>query len=50
MSYGHADANLLAVQALQKETARLLRALAASDPARAHLLSEEPDETTGDIQ
>jgi hypothetical protein len=46
MSYSHANANLMAVLALQQEAAQLLRALAETDPERAHQLNEEADETT----
>ncbi len=46
MSYSHAYANLLAVQALQQETAQLIHTLAAGDPERAHLHCEEADEAT----
>lgn len=45
MSYSHANANLMAVLALQQETAQLLRALAETDPERARELCEDADET-----
>jgi hypothetical protein len=50
MSYSHAEANFLAVLALQQETAQLLRALAETDTERARQLCEEADESTRDPQ
>jgi hypothetical protein len=50
MSYSHAEANLLAVLALQQETAQLLRALAATNAEGARRLCEEADKTTRDPQ
>jgi hypothetical protein len=50
MSYSHADANLMAVLALQQKTAQLLHALADTNPERARQLCEEADETNRDPQ
>ena len=50
MSYSHADANLLAVLALQQETEQLLRAFAENDTEQARQLREEADDTTPDPQ
>ncbi len=50
MSYSHADANLLAVLALQQETAQLLCAFAETDTERTSQLCEEADETSRDPQ
>jgi hypothetical protein len=50
MSYSHAEANLLSVQALQQETAQLLRTLAESDAEGARRLCDEADEAIRDPQ
>jgi hypothetical protein len=50
MSYSHAAANLVAILALQQETAQLLHALAATDPDLACRLCEEADEATRDTR
>ena len=50
MSYSNAEANLMAVLALQQETAQPLGVLAETDAEGARRLCEEADKTTRDPQ